>query len=187
MSGVRHLLPRLKTYLVDWKFSFVPAENVEYEPGIDRVEADLAKANVVSSELKAAWLGKRHVVALDIDYPAYLVPSSTSEHYHLYLDVPSGIPHDDYMELLAVLAKCKIIEQGYADVSIKRGHSDLRLPWVTKDDQIIHKSGEPNVNLADADGNPATIPDPWDDVVKQPLPIPPAPVDLDRPTHADLF
>jgi hypothetical protein len=172
MSGVRHLLPRLRTYLVDWKFSFIPAENVEYEPGIDRTEAELPEANVVSSELKHTWSGRRHIVALDIDYPAYLVPSSSMDHYHLYLDVPGGIAHEDYMELLALLGRLKIIETGYAEVSVKRGHSDLRLPWVTKEGQKIHKSGEPGVNLADADGNPAKMPDPWDGLAIPPLPTP---------------
>lgn len=129
------LLDRLKSYVVKWKFTFVPSENTEYEIGTDREAVDLRdpEANVVSSELKGSLT--RHVVALDLDIPAYLVPSSTGGHSHLYIDVPGGIPWEDYRPLLEQLAKCKVIEPGYADVSIKRGHSDLRLPWVSKADQ----------------------------------------------------
>lgn len=134
------LLNRLKVYAVNWKFSLVPTENVEYEPGTDRGVVDhINDANVVSSELKSVWGEgeKRHAVLLDIDYPAYLIPSSSPNHYHLYLDVPGGVGHDDYMELLALLGRLGIIEHGYAEVSIKRGNSDLRLPWVNKTDQRV--------------------------------------------------
>lgn len=175
--AVTGLLSRLKTYAVDWKFSFVPTENVEYEPGIDREEAELSKANVVSSERKGYPMDpvyedeetvlfgdvrgrkqavdeegnplyrNRHAILLDIDYPAYLLESSTPGHYHLYLDVPGGVKHEDYMELLALLGRIGAIEKGYAEVSIKRGHSDLRLPWVRKEDQVKHEPG-PGVDLA---------------------------------------
>lgn len=153
--ALRHFLGRLQAYVVDWKFTFVPSENVEYEPGIDRATSDLAEANVVSSELKAGGLKAdggnlvrvpRHAVLLDLDYPAYLIESSTPGHHHLYLDVPGGVKHEDYMELLALLGRIGVIEEGYAEVSIKRGHSDLRLPWVTKHDQKQHQPG-PGVNL----------------------------------------
>jgi hypothetical protein len=154
--GLRGLLSRLQAYRVDWKFSFVPTEDKEYEPGTDREVAELNEANVVSStrldfpkdhvfdpEMTEVRVVPRHAVLLDIDYPAHLVESSSPGHYHLYLDVPNGVKHDDYMELLAMLAKCGVIEKGYADVSIARGHSDLRLPWVSKDDQKLHTEGAP--------------------------------------------
>jgi hypothetical protein len=135
------LLARLKTYVVEWKFNFVPAEDLVYEPGIDIEEADLGKANVVSSLLRRPdWdtvSSPRHVVALDLDYPAYVVSTSTPGHHHVYLDVPTGVSHDGYMEILEVLGRHGVIEKGYAEVSIKRGRSDLRLPWVTKDDQKL--------------------------------------------------
>jgi hypothetical protein len=166
-AGLRGLLGRLQAFSVDWRFSFVPTENEEYEPGIDREVADLDEANVISSVRKLIWgrndelpdeRTRRHAVLLDLDYPAHLIESSTPGHFHLYLDVPNGVPHKDYMELLDLLARCGVIERGYADVSIARGHSDLRLPWVHKSDQKVHQPG-PNVNLADASGAPATTPD----------------------------
>lgn len=156
MNTLNGLLSRLKTYAVEWKFSFVPTENVEYEPGIDREEAELIKANVVSSERKGypkdhpgggaeATMDQylpRHAILLDIDYPAYLIESSTRGHYHLYLDVPGGVKHEDYMELLGLLGRIGAVEKGYAEVSIKRGHSDLRLPWVRKEDQKLATAEE---------------------------------------------
>lgn len=149
-SGFRELLGRLVTYKVDWDTKLPEG----YQPGDDREEEGLDDARVVSSRLKpcedtAVNLAKeipdvfsddpfahevKHVVALDIDYPAHLIESSTPGHYHLYLDVPGGIPHSKYLALLQALANAGVIEQGYAEVSIARGHSDLRLPWVSKDD-----------------------------------------------------
>lgn len=144
---VMGLLKRLKTYAVDW--SHVASRNTatdipDYEPGIDREERDLDTANVVSSELtQSGFLAdpndRRHLLLLDLDVPAYLVPSSTPNHNHLYVDVPGGIPHHRYMALLSALADAGIIEKGYAEVSIARGHSDLRLPWVQKGDPAPEK------------------------------------------------
>ena len=180
--GLRGLLGRLTAYVVDWKFSFVPAENVEYEPGIDREVADLTDANIVSSTLKSGIAdlvhdGKggllrdennklvtvpRHAIILDIDYPAHLIESSTTGHYHLYLDVPSGVKHDDYMELLALLGRIGVVEKGYAEVSIKRGHSDLRLPWIHKSDQKKHEPDTPGVDLIPTEPTPVdTAPFPF--------------------------
>lgn len=75
--------------------------------------------------------GPYHAVLLDLDVPAYLVPSSTPGHSHLYVDVL--VPKSELIELLEVLAKTGVIEQGYAEASIKRGRTCLRLPWVKKD------------------------------------------------------
>lgn len=74
--------------------------------------------------------GGFHKPVLDIDFPAALLPSSTEGHYHLYLD--KEVIWDDYVDLLKALAKCGIIEQGYANASIERGHTAVRLPWVMK-------------------------------------------------------
>lgn len=164
------LLGRLRTYWVDWKFSFVPSENTEYEPGTDREVKALNEANIVSSERKT-WEGGpvTHVVALDIDYPAYVVETSTPGHHHVYLDVPGGVKHEDYMELLELLGRIGVIEKGYAEVSLKRGHSDLRLPWVHKVDQKVFEPG-PGVNLSPREGETASPrtyePDPFDVLVE---------------------
>lgn len=127
------LLRRLRAFhVLGWEFD----SDGPTWPKIDRESALIGDADVVSSELAVspdgAFGGKHHIVALDIDYPAYLVESSTEGHYHLYLDVPGGVPHVKYLRLLNVLADAGVIQNGYAKVSNERGHSDLRLPWVPK-------------------------------------------------------
>lgn len=149
-AGLRALLGRLQTFRVDWTVTNgkdgSTKDEVEYEEGIAIEESDLSLANVVSSLLKPneveEFLGfdqQRHVLALDIDVPAHLVQSSTPGHSHLYIEVPDGIPHHRYMALLSALADAKIIEDGYARISIKRGRTDLRLPWVRKGDKLPPK------------------------------------------------
>lgn len=140
---VMTLLARLTTFRVDWsraRGKHDPNDMPDYEPLIDREEADLDKANIVSSRIRQGPFEDktrpRHVLAIDLDIPAYLVPSSTHGHSHLYVETKNGIPHHRYMALLHALADAGIIEEGYAQVSIARGHSDLRLPWVRKDDEI---------------------------------------------------
>jgi len=145
--GMR-ILRRLTTFRVDWsraRGKHDPNDVVDYEPMIDREEADLEKANIVSSLIKpkvdflADPNDKRHILAIDLDIPATLISSSTPGHHHLYIETKEGIPHHRYMALLHALADAGVIEEGYAQVSIARGHSDLRLPWVSKDDQIPAK------------------------------------------------
>jgi len=140
--GLFDLLGRLRSYVVRWWTAEAP-EHEQYEPGMDRIPEQLQFSNVVSSQLaddivtrtlqSVGLEGKRHAVAIDLDIPAYLVPSTTPGHSHLYVDVPGGIAHDDYMDLLEVLGRCGVIEEGYAEVSRKRGHSDLRPPWIKKE------------------------------------------------------
>lgn len=129
----KYLLRRLKAYhVLGWERD---SEGPAW-PKIDREAAWISEADVISSELDDVpidLLGKpRHILAIDVDYPAYLVESSTEGHHHLYLDVPGGIPHEKYLALLDALADAGVIQAGYAKVSKERGHSDLRLPWVPK-------------------------------------------------------
>lgn len=124
------LLRRLKAFhVLGWDYD---SDGPSW-PKIDREAALVGDADVVSSELiQAPVHSRRHVLAIDVDYPTYLVESSTEGHYHLYVDVPGGIPHEKYMRLLDALADAGVIQKGYAKVSKERGHSDLRLPWVAK-------------------------------------------------------
>lgn len=87
---------------------------------------ELADANTAGS----ARPDGTHAVLLDLDVPAWLIPSSTEGHAHLYVDVRCS--WRDYKRFLKASAKAGLIEQGYADASIRRGHSALRLPWVRK-------------------------------------------------------
>lgn len=102
-----------------------------------REPADISTGANVSSSLIAGtdngWRRQKHALLLDLDVPAYLVPSSTPGHSHLYVDVE--IEQEDYWALLDALAKCGVIEKGYAQASKKKGGTFLRLPWVKKGDQ----------------------------------------------------
>jgi hypothetical protein len=71
-----------------------------------------------------------HAPALDIDFKARLIPSSTIGHYHLYLD--KEICWDDYAKLIAVMGEIGLIEPGYAEVSLKKGMTTLRKPGIVK-------------------------------------------------------
>jgi hypothetical protein len=92
---------------------------------------ELEKAEVITSEVAAGALKGWHRPILDIDLSATILPSSTFGHGHLYIN--KAMPWEDYEKLLNVLAEVGIIEQGYADASIEREHTAVRLPWVRKD------------------------------------------------------
>lgn len=126
--GLMDLFRRLKCYVVDWK-----PEGGYNGPPADHQAAPLDHAEVASSQLAdSPDHDPRHVVALDIDHPAWLVKSTTPGHSHLYIDVPGGIEHEAYMDLLAALAACGVIEDGYCFASKRRMKTFLRFPWVKK-------------------------------------------------------
>ena len=93
--------------------------------------APLVGSSIVGSDM--------HAPALDIDVPAYLVPSSTPGHSHLYIDVP--MTWEQYVRLMEVLASVGVVETGYVNASVLRGASMLRRPGVTKSppsgDQLV--------------------------------------------------
>lgn len=92
--------------------------------GWSRVEAKkIQDAEVVSSEIH----DNLHAPALDIDVPAWLIPSSTEGHSHLYIDCP--MTWRQYKKLLKALAKSGVVEKGYVKASIRRKHTALRVPW----------------------------------------------------------
>jgi hypothetical protein len=72
------------------------------EKGWTCTPANHGDAQVVSSEI---YDTDRHAPVLDIDVPAYLVPSSTPGHSHLYI---------------------------YVKASIRRRHTAVRVPWLKK-------------------------------------------------------
>lgn len=74
------------------------------------------------------WNG--HLVVMDIDHEAVLLPSSQEGHYHLVINVETS--RKNLMQLLRVAVRCGIVEPGYAKASRARGEAFLRLPWVRK-------------------------------------------------------
>lgn len=71
-----------------------------------------------------------HRPILDLDFDAALIPSTSADHHHLYLD--KVLTWSQYVKLLDVLAEVGIIEPGYRDASIAREFTSVRLPWITK-------------------------------------------------------
>lgn len=108
--------------------------------GDDDYEADdgevtqVWQANVVTSAVsfnpEAPFAEVMHRPTIDIDVPAYVLPSSTLGHSHLYIE--HEMTWDQYTELLDVMVKVGLVEEGYMKVSLRRKRTDLRLPWVPK-------------------------------------------------------
>ena len=140
--GLLGLISRLTAYEVtDWGNNDSDTKS-ENRPG-DRREvdaSDLHLANVVTSLHRdlttfdeGLGFAPAHALVLDIDHPCWLMPSTTPGHYHLYVDVPGGIPNSKYVDLLTSLANAGVIEWGYASASIARGFTSVRLPWIKKE------------------------------------------------------
>lgn len=106
----------------------------EYKGGTEgrEVVTDLSEANVVSSlapdfpTVVSPW----HRPVLDLDIPAFLVPSSTPGHSHLYID--HEVPDDVFWRLCDALAEAGILQEGYVSASKSRGYTSVRLPWIKK-------------------------------------------------------
>ena len=94
---------------------------------------DIDEANLVSSELDRQR--GTHTIMLDIDHHARLVPSSTPGHFHLFIDVE--LAWGAYQDLLLALADAGVIQRRYANASIQRGGTHLRMPWVRKDQLVF--------------------------------------------------
>lgn len=103
-------------------------ESGQYEGETRRFTADVAEANVITSMTDYDY--SRHRPVLDIDLPVTLIESSTPGHYHLLIDKPMSWA--TYSALLEALAAAGVVERGYAEASITRGHTAVRLPWVKK-------------------------------------------------------
>lgn len=77
----------------------------------------------VGPHLTDPWPLRLHV-------PAMLLPST--HNWHLYLE--TTLPWPTYRDLLVGLGRARILEAGYVGASLERGQTQLRLPWVSKDD-----------------------------------------------------
>lgn len=97
----------------------------------------LETAEAVSSKVTAAWVPDRHVIAVDVDVPAWLVPSSTEGHSHLYVDLEMS--WEDYKEWLLASAKIGLLEEGYVNAAIQRGMTSVRTPWTRKGNERPHE------------------------------------------------
>lgn len=96
------------------------------------LDAPVQDANIVTSLMDIP--GHRdltlHRPVIDIDKPVQVVESTTGGHAHLYID--HMMPWEDYLELLAVMVKVGLVEEGYLNASKARGYTAVRLPWISK-------------------------------------------------------
>jgi hypothetical protein len=105
-----------------------------------RTPVPVEDADLISSELP----GGLHAPCIDIDHRVRVVESSTSEHSHLYIDVP--MTWEQYLNILVALTAAGVVEQGYLRASILRRATHLRLPWVHK----LSESSEPVLETVSA-------------------------------------
>lgn len=108
---------------------------------VPEVPAASPEANIVTSELVGdgePWAVPEHAILVDLDVPAFLIPSSTPGHSHLYIDVRTT--EEKLMRVLEALAVAGAVEDGYAAASRARGYSALRLPWVKKPNAALAPS-----------------------------------------------
>lgn len=117
------LLEQLTLQRVDFGSGY---EGADVRQPVFTIEA----ANGVSSERRNA--PGRHALLLDVDRPAWLIPSSTEGHAHLYVDLDCS--WRDLRRFLRAAARIGLIEPGYARASEQRKHTALRLPWIRKGD-----------------------------------------------------
>lgn len=93
-----------------------------------------------------------HVLALDIDLPIRVVPSTHPGRGHLWIRKP--MPWDDVLKVLAVLVEVGVVAPSYEEHSQRRGYTCLRpafidkKPWSWSSDTT---DPEPEVSFVDGD------------------------------------
>lgn len=138
--GLVLMLNKMGTYAVDqWRkpgdygttWSSIFKEN--------RRRTSLNEADVVSSRARFSHTfhttdpdEEKHYPIFDLDFPAYLVPSSTAGHHHLYLD--KKVSWRDYRRVLKAMNKAGLIEDAYYEATMGARAAFLRLPWLKRED-----------------------------------------------------
>ena len=95
-----------------------------------------SQALALAEALEAAGLGVTGVAvsperaSVLMAARAFVVPSTTPGHGHLYVDKLMDWP--TYQKLLNKLVELEVLEPGYVGASEDRGWTCVRLPWVRK-------------------------------------------------------
>ena len=90
---------------------------------------------MVTSLVGGTGIPGMHKPVLDIDMPVRVEPSSTPGHFHLYID--RAMYWDQLRQLLDALHAAGILEKGYVEASKRRRYTAVRLPGVTKGDDVV--------------------------------------------------
>jgi hypothetical protein len=131
MSTVHEIITGLAWAKVD-------LEAPNYDASGFDLEVDRAEANVSTSLHRGTRNGSRaHALLLDIDIEAWLVPSSTPGHSHLYVDLVTD--WDKLKRFLDAALEIGLIQPGFHRAACDRGFTSLRLPWVRKDQPVENR------------------------------------------------
>lgn len=121
----RHVKARVSTWGEDKNYTGERKETTT---------SQIKRADVINSNRRRDG---RHSLILDIDYPVYLA-QSTNGNSHLYMDLPQGLSTEALAEILEVLGRHGVIEEGYAKASIARGYTSVRRPGRRKGRPIAY-------------------------------------------------
>lgn len=94
----------------------------------------MSEANLVTS----IWDGSEsddpttttHMPVFDFDLPIAVWPSSTPDHYHLFIN--KEISWTDYEKLLKVMKEVGLLDANWVDYTLQRRYGNLRLPNIRK-------------------------------------------------------
>src|SRR6476661_9444454 len=100
----------------------------------------VSEYDLLTNKLRDSGDEDRFLVVLDVDLPVIVVPSSKAGHHHLIID--KVLTEDQSAELLDVLSRLGIIEEGYAQASGRRGMTRVRTPWNLEPGGSIFNSTE---------------------------------------------
>jgi hypothetical protein len=139
---------RLRKILEGWRIRLDPWGTWLYSSGLDTVpmgttqgnetrelgcarsDANLLASLVADGNPRVATQVQKHVLVLDIDHPARLVPSTTKGRFHLYVSVPMSWRR--YVAVLNALAAADVVHRNYVKHTTERGYTNVRPPWVAK-------------------------------------------------------
>lgn len=99
-------------------------ENAETRKPVDTWQ----EANVLFSAISG--VDDAHVVAMDIDLPMRVVPSTHPGRGHLWVN--KTMPWADVVKLLDTLVEVGIVSESYREHSLKRGYTCLRPAFIDK-------------------------------------------------------
>lgn len=72
-----------------------------------------------------------HAPCIDLDFPAYLIASSTPGHFHLYID--KKITWPQYRTILNAFKEAGLIQDGWWRNAMQERTTTLRLPHIRKE------------------------------------------------------
>lgn len=110
------------------------------------------EANLLYSLADVEDPAQQHVLALDIDLPMRVVPSTHPGRGHLWIN--KRMPWDDVLKVLAVLVEVGVVAASYEEHSKRRGYTCLRpafidkKPWSWSSDTL---DDEPKVGFVDGE------------------------------------